>query len=70
MFGEIFDKIHARFEGHLDGDHGLDCSVVEAGLIDQLDLRVADIHRWCAARLWLQRARALLGRRMGSSPKL
>ena len=37
LFGEI-DEIHARFEGHLDGNHGLDRSMVEAGLIDQLDL--------------------------------
>jgi len=36
------DEIHARFEGHLDGNHGLDRSMVEAGLIDQLDLCVAD----------------------------
>ena len=35
-------EIHARIEGHLDSDHGFDCSVVEAGLIDQLDLCVAD----------------------------
>jgi hypothetical protein len=37
------DEIHARLKGHLDGDHGLDRSVVGAVLIDQLDLRVADI---------------------------
>ena len=36
------DEIHARLDGHLDGNDGLDRSVVEAGLIDQLDLGVAD----------------------------
>jgi hypothetical protein len=36
------DEIHARLERHLDGNRGLDRSVVEAGLIDQLDLCVSD----------------------------
>src|SRR5256714_882083 len=32
------DKVHAGFDGHLDGNNGLDRSMVEAGLINQLDL--------------------------------
>ncbi|MBP1060595.1 hypothetical protein JOE51_002062 [Bradyrhizobium japonicum] len=37
------DQIHASFLGHLDGDDGLDRAFVVTGLIDQLDLRIADI---------------------------
>jgi hypothetical protein len=37
------NQIHAGIHGHLDRHHGLDGAVVLAGLIDQLDLRIADI---------------------------
>ena len=36
------NKIHARFEGHLDRNHRFDGALVGTILIDQLDLRVTD----------------------------
>src|SRR6202022_376906 len=36
------DEIHARFEGHLDGGRCFDRAVVQAVLVDQLNLCVAD----------------------------
>jgi len=34
LFGEISTRIHARFEGHLDRNHGLDDAVIRTVLID------------------------------------
>src|SRR4051794_26698035 len=36
-------QIHARIHGHLDGRYGFDGAMVETILVDQLDLRVADV---------------------------
>jgi hypothetical protein len=38
-----FDQIHADFLSHPDGEDGLDRAPVLTGLVDQLDLRIADI---------------------------
>jgi hypothetical protein len=40
--GRNLHKVHARFEGHLDGGRGFDGAVVRAVLIDQLNFCVAD----------------------------
>jgi hypothetical protein len=40
--GRNLHKVHAGFERHLDGGDRLDGAVVQACLIDQLDLCVAD----------------------------
>ena len=36
------DEVHAGFERHLHGGDGFDGAVIQAGLVDQLNLCVAD----------------------------
>src|SRR5882757_8735240 len=48
------DEIHARLKRHLDGHHGLDCSVVEAGLIDQTGLNHGTVETVVAIKMALE----------------